>query len=242
MKVLILAGGRGRRLGDMSEAANKCMLRVAGRPLIEYSLECAYQAGFREIDILVGYRAQDIMETYGSAFRSVPIRYIQQHEQRGVVHAIECAREALEGEDFMLMLGDELLINPAHEKMVSYFSSRKDIFGLCGMVKVVNKELIRKTYAVISGSGKRIIRLIEKPQHPPNDWMGTGNILMRSDIFNYISKTPVNQQRGERELPDLIQCAVDDGRMVESFVLCERYVNVNSTDELKAAGSCFVHA
>lgn len=217
------------------------MLKVAGRPLIEYSLECAYRAGFCEIDILVGYRADEIKEAYGKAFRSIPIRYIHQEEQRGVVHAIECAREALEGEDFMLMLGDELLINPAHEKMVSYFSSRKDIFGLCGTVKVGDRELIRKTYAVISGPDKRIIRLIEKPQHPPNDWMGTGNILMRSEILNYISKTPVNQQRGERELPDLIQCAVDDGRIVESFVLCKRYVNVNSADELKTASSYFVH-
>jgi len=241
MKVLILAGGRGRRLGDMSETANKCMLRVAGRPLIEYSLECAYQAGFREIDILVGYRAQEIMETYGPAFRSIPIRYIQQDEQRGVVHAIECAKEAIDGEDFMLMLGDELLVNPAHKEMVRYFSSHQEIFGLCGTVKVDDRTLIRKTYAVVSGSDKKVIRLIEKPQHPPNDWMGTGNILMRTDIFKYIPKTPVNQQRGERELPDLIQCAVDDGRIVEPFALCEHYVNVNSAEELKAASSYFVH-
>ncbi|MDD5500620.1 MAG: nucleotidyltransferase family protein [Candidatus Omnitrophica bacterium] len=241
MKVLILAGGRGKRLGNMSEVANKCMLKVAGRPLIEYSLECAYRAGFREIDILVGYRAQEIKDVYGKAFRSIPIRYIQQKEQKGVVHAIECAKDTLQNEDFMLMLGDELLINPAHEKMVSYFSSRKDIFGLCGTVRVADRSLIRKTYAVISGQDKRIIRLIEKPQHPPNDWMGTGNILLRTDIFNYIPKTPVNQQRGERELPDLIQCAVDDGRIVEPFALCDRYVNVNSADELKTASSYFVH-
>jgi dTDP-glucose pyrophosphorylase len=241
MKVLILAGGRGKRLGDMSQSINKCMLKVAGKPLIEYSLECAYQAGFREIDILVGYKAEEIQRTYGSSFRSIPIRYIQQEEQKGVVHAIECAREVLDGEDFMLMLGDELLIKPAHYKMVSYFSSHKDLFGLCGTVKVNDRALIRKTYAVISGSNKRIVRLIEKPQHPPNNWMGTGNILMRAGIFDYIQKTPINQQRGERELPDLIQCAVDDGRIVESFVLCDHYVNVNSVEELKAASSYFIH-
>jgi NDP-sugar pyrophosphorylase family protein len=149
MKVLILAGGRGKRLGDMSQSINKCMLKVAGKPLIEYSLECAYQAGFREIDILVGYKAEEIQRTYGSSFRSIPIRYIQQEEQKGVVHAIECAREVLDGEDFMLMLGDELLIKPAHYKMVSYFSSHKDLFGLCGTVKVNDRALIRKTYAVI---------------------------------------------------------------------------------------------
>ncbi len=242
MKVLILAGGRGRRLGDMSQAINKCMLRVAGRPLIEYSLECAYQAGFREIDILVGYKAEEIMATYGSSFRSVPIRYIRQEEQKGVVHAIECARETINGADFMLMLGDELLVKPFHKKMITYFKTHKEVFGLCGMVRVKDRALISKTYAVIKNQRGEVIRLIEKPEHPVDHWMGTGNILLKNGIFNYIAKTSINSKRGEKELPDLIQCAVDDRKIIKVFNVCQRYVNVNSAEELKIASSCFGHA
>ena len=54
MKALILAAGRGRRLGSQSGEHNKCMLPMFGRPLIEYSLENAVRAGADEIVIVVG--------------------------------------------------------------------------------------------------------------------------------------------------------------------------------------------
>ncbi|HLV00924.1 MAG TPA: sugar phosphate nucleotidyltransferase, partial [Acidobacteriota bacterium] len=45
MKALILAGGRGSRLDDVTKDRNKCMCRFGDRYIIEYSLENAYQAG-----------------------------------------------------------------------------------------------------------------------------------------------------------------------------------------------------
>ncbi|MBM3301924.1 MAG: NTP transferase domain-containing protein, partial [Deltaproteobacteria bacterium] len=41
MKALILAGGRGKRMEELSETENKCMLRIHGKPLIQYSLDNA---------------------------------------------------------------------------------------------------------------------------------------------------------------------------------------------------------
>ena len=49
MKALILAAGRGSRLGDHPDDGNKCMLRLFGKPLVQYSLENAALAGADEI-------------------------------------------------------------------------------------------------------------------------------------------------------------------------------------------------
>ncbi len=54
-------------------------------------------------------------------------------------------------------------------------------------------------------------------------------------VFDYISFTPIHHERSEKELPDLIQCAIDDGRMVKSFVICDHYVNINSKSDIKLA-------
>lgn len=240
MKTLILAGGRGKRLGKFSEDVNKCMLKVAGRPLIEYSLECSAKISVEEIVMLIGYRGDEIKSVYRDHYNKIPICYVDQTEQRGVVHAIECCQEALEGHDFMLMLGDELLIRPEHQKMKRIFL-KEDLFALCGVIPVEDISLVSKTYAILQNDKSGIIRLIEKPSHPPNKLMGTGNILFKSNIFDYIKDTPVNQKRREKELPDLIQCAIDDNRVVKSFELCKKYINVNSADELKAASSYFAH-
>jgi len=240
MKALILAGGRGKRLGEFSEEKNKCMVAVNNRSLIEYSLSCLTQLDISEIIIVIGYRGKEIKEAYGDSFKDRPIKYIIQSEQKGLVHAIECAQSAVGRDDFMLMLGDELMLNPRHQAMVDFFK-KENLFGVCGVVEVQDRELIKRTYSVVAFEDSRIDRLIEKPSHPANDIMGTGNCIFKNAIFSYIPQTPINQKRGERELPDLIQCAIDDGQIVKTFPICDHYVNVNVPEEIKKAESYFAH-
>jgi NDP-sugar pyrophosphorylase family protein len=240
MKALILAGGRGKRLGEISNDKNKCMLEIGGKPLIEYSLDCASRTEISEIVIVVGYRAEDIINTYGNKYNGKPIKYVIQSPQKGLVHAIECAQEAIEGEDFMLMLGDELLVNPAHQAMTEKYK-KENLFGICGVVKVEDKNLIKKTYAIIQGEDEQIFRLIEKPTKPMNNMMGTGNCIFKNEILSYIPQTPINQKRGEKELPDLIQCAIDEGKIVKSFVICDQYFNINEPAEINRVKSYFAH-
>jgi dTDP-glucose pyrophosphorylase len=240
MKTLILAGGRGKRMGEVYQDRNKCMIEVEGKPLIEYSLNCASQTNVSEIIIVVGYKAEEITNTYGNKYNGKMIKYVIQPEQKGLVHAIECAREAIGKEDFMLMLGDELMVKPKHSEMIKKYHD-ENLFALCGIVNVEDKNLIKKTYAVIQGGDNRIFRLIEKPSNPMNNIMGTGNCLFKNEIFSYIPQTSINQKRGEKELPDLIQCAIDDGKIVRPFVVCDKYFNLNLKEDIKDAKSFFAH-
>lgn len=240
MKALILAGGRGKRMGDAFNDKNKCMLQIGGKPLIEYSLDCATKTSIDEIIVVVGYKAEEIINTYGNKYRDKPIRYVIQSEQKGLVHAIDCAKEALDKDDFMLMLGDELMINPRHKEMIELFR-KENLFGICGVVVVEDRELIKKTYSIIQSEDNRIYRLIEKPSKPMNNIMGTGNCIFKNEILSYIPQTPINQKRGEKELPDLIQCAIDEGHIIKSFNICDHYVNVNIPEEIRRAESYFGH-
>jgi len=241
MKVLILAGGRGKRLGEETSDKNKCMIEIAGKPLLAHSLDCASKIKeISEIIIVVGYQSEQIINTFGQNYKGKPIKYVFQKEQKGLVHAIDCAKEALSKEDFILMLGDELMINPKHAEMIEFFE-KEGLFALCGALKVEDKNFVKKTYALWQGTDGRVLRLVEKPQNPINNIMGTGNCLFKNEILSYISKTPINQNRGEKELPDLIQCAVDDGKIVRPFLICDQYFNVNFKEEMKNAKSYFAH-
>ena len=155
-----------------------------------------------------------------------------QNNPAGVVHAIECARDAVGDSDVMLFLADEILTTPHHEEMVRRFHE-KDLFGICGVVHVEDLVQISKTYALIGDDRtSRIYRLIEKPRVPINNIMGTGNCILRSGIFDYLERTPTNVQRRERELPDLIQCAIDEGHLVEYFDIGTGYLNINTPDDI----------
>lgn len=241
MKALILAGGRGKRLGKVSEGTNKCMLKVYGKPLIEYSFDAASSLKeITEIVVVAGYRAEDIINTYGNNYRGTRIRYAFQWEPHGLVDALEWASQALDGSDFMLMLGDEFMAKPRHKEMLAKFNNEK-LFGVCGVIEVDNPELISKTYTITQDADNKITKLIEKPLKPFNKFMGSGNCVFKNELLSFIKKTPVNLNRSEKELPDLIQCAIEAGNTVKSFIICEKYVNVNSTGELDELNSYFAH-
>lgn len=239
MKAVILAAGRGKRLNDYTEDCNKCMLTFHGKHLIEYSLETAFKSAVKEIIIVVGYRAEDIINTYGISYNGLKIRYVIQKELTGLVNAIESTQTAMEGENFILFLADEILIDPDPCKMIDIFD-REELFSLCGVVNVEDTSQISKTYAVIyNQEDNRIYRLIEKPRHPVNNIMGTGNCIFRNEIFKYIPLTPINQVRKEKELPDLIQSAIDDGHPVKLFDLDSDYININTKEDIAIAEKTF---
>ncbi|MDD5687988.1 MAG: nucleotidyltransferase family protein [Elusimicrobia bacterium] len=231
MKAIILAGGRGKRLDELSTNMNKCMLKINGKQMLEYSLDNAINSNVNEIIVVVGYKAEEIINHYGNSYNGKKIKYIIQSEQNGLVHAIECAKEAIGKDDFMLLLGDEIMQKPRQKEMLDYFN-KSGAFVVCGILKVENRELIKKTYAVIKDDNDIIYRLIEKPRKPLNDYMGTGNCVFKNEIFKYIEFTPIHHERHEKELPDLIQCAIDDGKMVKSFIICEKYANINLKDDI----------
>jgi len=118
--------------------------------------------------------------------------------------------------------------------MIEKFN-QDQLFAICGMVKVNDRSKISKTYSVFHDDQGRIFRLIEKPKNPFNNLMGTGSCIFMKKIFSYIDQTPINQEREEKELPDLIQCAIDEGNPVNLFEICSEYVNVNSEKDLKEA-------
>lgn len=242
MKAIILAAGRGKRLEGISKPINKCMLKFNGKNLIHYSLESARLSGVDEILIVVGYRAEDIINAYGIEYKNIRIRYVIQEELRGLVHAIEQCQDALEGDDFVLFLADEILIDPKPKTMIETFKKEK-LFVMCGVTKVEDPNQIKKTYSVIyNPEDNRIYRLIEKPRKPVNHIMGTGNCIFRNQIFEYIPYTPINQTRKEKELPDLIQCAIDDGNPVKLFFIGAKYVNINTPDDIEIGERLFKKA
>lgn len=235
MKALILAAGRGKRLGEAQGPTNKCMLELGGKPVIEYNLERAAELeDVDEIIVIVGYRAEDIINRYGTDFNGKKVKYVMQWEQKGLVHAIECSKNVLGGDDFFLLLGDEVLINSKHRTMLKKFKEEK-LFGVCGVCIAKDRSKISRTYTVIVDDEGRIFRLIEKPKKALNDFQGTGHCVFKNELLSYIERTPIHHERKEKELPDLIQCAVDDGHIVKIFPVCDEYTNINTEEDLREA-------
>lgn len=241
MKALVLAGGHGSRfsssraahLGEAETPMHKCLTQIGHRRIIDFSLDTAIDLGVDEIVLVVGYLAETVRSACGTHYRGVPITYAYQHEQRGLVHAMMCGREALGDDDFWLFLGDEVLIDTNHAVMQERFY-QDDAFLICGMIPTDEPERIRRNYTLaFDEESRRVWRLVEKPVQPFTPYIGTGHCVFRNLILSYIDLMPNDPRTGNKELAGLIQYAIDVGEKVlcHSFDEMFYYVNINAYED-----------
>jgi N-acetyl-alpha-D-muramate 1-phosphate uridylyltransferase len=110
MQCVILAGGRGTRLGPLTEDLPKALVDVAGRPFLEYQLELLRTGGVSEIVLCIGYLGSVVERTIGDGSRlGLSIRYSYDGPKPlGTAGAVRNALPML-GESFLVTYGDTLL-------------------------------------------------------------------------------------------------------------------------------------
>lgn len=99
---LILAAGRGSRLGEMTEALPKGLVELGGRPLLHWQMDALRQAGIQELGIVRGYRAEALDLAGVQTFDN------PRWQQTQMVQSLACAAEWLETFPCLLSYADIL--------------------------------------------------------------------------------------------------------------------------------------
>src|SRR5271166_4832810 len=105
---IILAAGQGKR---MKSDKAKVLHKVCGRPMINYVVDAARGAGARTIIVVIGYAAEQVLESLQGERN---VLFATQSEQLGTGHAVKICREILANYDgpVMVLVGDEPLLRP----------------------------------------------------------------------------------------------------------------------------------
>src|SRR5262252_2861746 len=110
MKGLILSGGKGTRLRPITHTSAKQLVPVANKPVLFYGLESLVEAGIKDIGIVVGDTQAEIRAAVGDGSRwGVRVTYIEQDAPRGLAHAVLISESFIDGDPFVMYLGDNLL-------------------------------------------------------------------------------------------------------------------------------------
>ncbi len=113
MKALVLTAGVGRRLRPLTVNRSKAMLMIAGHPVLHYILESLSENNVKDVVIVVGHGRDEIINYFKHGDKyGLKIRYVIQHEQKGVEHAILTARDEIEDEDEFLLINGDVLVQP----------------------------------------------------------------------------------------------------------------------------------
>jgi len=219
MQALILAAGRGTRMGPLTEATPKPMLPVADRPLVGHVAAAAAAAGADELVFTVGYGADRVREHFGDEYAGLPVRYAEQAVQRGTADAVAAATDLLSG-DFAVLNGDSLYRAADLERL---FESVPRI----GAVRVDDPS----SYGVLTTEDGVVTGVREKPDDPASDLVNAGAYAFPASVVDLLDVP--ESERGERELTDVLDRLVERATL-ESVVL-ESWLDVGRPWELLAA-------
>lgn len=219
-KVVIPTAGLATRMFPATKGVPKAMLPIFDKPTLQYVIEEVVEAGIDEVILIVNEDYFTIDKHFNSEIDSrvknsgnvlekdikalekilkCKISFIIQKEQKGLGHAILCAKEAVNGEDFCVVLGDVIIdckdSSCSKELVDIYNKYEKTVVG----VEYVPDEK-RRNYGILEGKEieKNIFdstRLIEKPNidETNSNLAMVGRYIVKNEIFDILE----NQKAGK---------------------------------------------
>lgn len=110
IQTLILAGGKGERLHQLTKDTPKPLITIAGKPVLQHQIELLRSHGIDDIVICASYLGHKIKDYFGDGSRfGVTINYPEEPEQLGSGGAVRNARQFIRSERFMIMNGDKMI-------------------------------------------------------------------------------------------------------------------------------------
>ncbi len=219
MKAVILAAGKGKRLEPLTETMPKCMLPLAGKPILEHLIHEIKKAGIDEIFIVIGYKGEEIRSYFGNGDKfGVRIKYVEQKERLGTAHALAMVRLKLK-EDFLALNGDAIITSKDLKKLIR----KHEGIATLGLKKVKDPW----NYGIVELDGNLVVRIVEKPREKISNLANAGIYVFSPEIFKAIEKTQ-KSERGEYEITASIDILINEGREVRGVELLDIWLDIGT--------------
>lgn len=238
-KAVIPAAGFGTRFLPATKAVPKEMLPIIDKPTIQYIAEEAAAAGIKDLLIITSRGKDAIVNHFDKAFElesvlardgkeemleavravsdKINVHFVRQHEQKGLGHAVLCARSFVGNEPFAVMLGDDVVVSekPCIGQLIEQYEKyNATVLG----VQKVGMEHVSKYGIVdcenIEGRMYKLNSMVEKPKREdaPSDIAVLGRYVITPAIFDCLEKTPKGAG-GEIQLTDALVMLAESENM-----------------------------
>jgi len=246
-KAVIPAAGLGTRFLPATKSMPKEMLPIIDKPVIQFVIEEALEAGIEDIIIITGRgkRAiedyfdytpelefhlqkngkRELLNSIRDISNLVDIHYIRQKEPLGLGHAVLKAEKHIGNEPFAVLLGDDIVINSnATKQLINIFEkTNSSVIG----VEEVPKEKISK-YGIINFENVngllKIRDLVEKPslEKAPSNLGIIGRYILTPEIFDCLKRTEPGYG-GEIQLTDALKLLLEKQKIYAKIIKGKRY-------------------
>ncbi len=186
MKALILAGGKGTRLGEKTHLTPKPMLPIGDKPVLQHQVELFKSYGIKDITFLVNHLSDSIIQHFGdgSAF-GVRISYYNEREPLGTAGGLKDLEGVL-SEDFILLYGD-VMVNMDLTRLIDFHKKN----GSDCTIVVHPNDHPQDSDLVEMDDNDRITAFHSKPHAEGKYYrnlVNAGLYIMNPDLLRYIKK------------------------------------------------------
>lgn len=224
-RVVLMAGGLGKRLRPLTETVPKPMLTVGGKPLLEQIIGVFAEQGFWRISISVNYRREMIEEYFGDGKGfGVEIDYVQEDQAMGTAGALSLLPERPEA-PFIVMNGD-LLVALQFSDLLAFHGDK----GATGTM-VVREYEQQVPYGVVRAEDNYMTGIEEKPVE--RYFVNGGIYVLSPEALDLIPRG------APMDMPTLLSEITSAGQKVAVWPLSDYWRDIGRIDDLEAARTEF---
>jgi dTDP-glucose pyrophosphorylase len=228
VKVVLMAGGLGSRLGALTKNTPKPMLELGGKPILEHIIVSLRDQGFQDFAISVNYLAHKIENYFGNgADLGVNIDYIRETERRGTAGALSSLELGEQDELLLVMNGDVISDLPLNDFIQFHLESDADA-SMC-----VREQSAKVEFGVVEfdNDSNTLLSLREKPS--VTHFINAGIYCLSRDVLALIPKNTMF------DMPALFQ-GVQDGNGKARVYPCEGFwIDIGRPEDYERALTMF---
>ena len=235
---IILAAGQGTRIEakDGGQLIPKVMIKLGGRPLVDYCVETMQQAGIGRPILVVGFQQEKVRKFFGSW-----VDYVEQKEQLGTGHAVATAAKRLADQDgvTVVMYGDMPFFKPATIRRVIAAQIKTAAPVVITIADVPEQFMFGR---VVRDRWGKISKIVEAKDCSPAEYKikETNVSLYAFDnrwLFENLPKIKNQNVKKEYYLTDLIEIAIKQGLVVEGITTprWQESLGINTWKDYQAA-------
>lgn len=216
-KVVIMAGGLGSRLGELTEKFPKPMLKVGGKPILETIISNFTGSGFNNIALSVNYLGEVIEDYFkdGSNFNS-KIEYLREPKRLGTAGSLTLLEDR--GNEPLVVMNGDILTNVNFEELLNFHKENKNDVTVC--VREYNYNI---PYGVVKINNDKILKIEEKPV--ASYFVNAGIYIINPEVINHIPHDEFF------DMTMLLDVLIEKKSNVGAFPLHEYWMDIGQKDD-----------
>ena len=226
-QIVIMAGGLGTRLGELTKNKPKPLLEVGNKPILETLIENFVEQGFKNFVLSINYLGSKIIEYFGDGRAwDVNIQYLQESQKLGTAGALSLLTKSSETQPIIVTNGD-ILTKVNFSQLLDFHHDHDAQATMC-----VREYDYQIPYGVVVLNQEKISHIEEKPVK--SQFVNAGIYVLSPSTIKLVPKDRIF------DMTDLFDLLLQNKKSVVAFPLREYWIDIGLTEDFQKANLEFL--